>query len=455
MKLDYLKRPDVYAKLTGLSAQISFFSSSIDNGIVDSAYVADYEKMIKSNKELYVNEVHHRSIHPQKRKQRNGEEYSIYVTKVKDGKVLSAVNRDTLIDKLYDYYRHEIDALHGKKYLLKDLMPLWLTSKAEGHTSAKSLREYKLSWDKYYSDDPISNKDIRTLTIKDWRDFFRCTVSKHRMTKKRFKDFRIVANGIITYCIDNDILSSNAIRDINIDALPFVQEPAYNNVKATPFTEAQKNQVIEWCKAQLTKPRVSKIYYLTILFNLSIGLRYGELAGLRWIDVDFDNDTISITGQTIPVYEMAEDFSFRCDGKKRVEHVKSYEEPRVIPLTPGEVTLLKQIKSLNISAENVFPLRYHTYNDKIKKVASEIGLDPTQFHTHCLRATAATSLYNSVKDVRQVQVMLGHSTPAMTEKYIHNIKGIESLRNARILASNNCITPTLPPVDDKEKPQNH
>ncbi|MBR6357467.1 MAG: site-specific integrase, partial [Lachnospiraceae bacterium] len=82
----------------------------------------------------------------------------------------------------------------------------------------------------------------------------------------------------------------------------------------------------------------------------------------------------------------------------------------------------------------VFPqgnFRYHTYNDKVKKAASDIGLDPSQYHTHCLRATAATNTYNSCQDVRQVQLLLGHTTPEMTNRYIHNNRGIEVLRAAR------------------------
>ena len=90
----------------------------------------------------------------------------------------------------------------------------------------------------------------------------------------------------------------------------------------------------------------------------------------------------------------------------------------------------------------VFPqgnFRYHTYNDKVKLAATSIGLDASQYHTHCLRATAATNTYNSCQDVRQVQLLLGHTTPEMTNKYIHNNRGIDILRTARADAFNHLV----------------
>ena len=89
------------------------------------------------------------------------------------------------------------------------------------------------------------------------------------------------------------------------------------------------------------------------------------------------------------------------------------------------------IKNLGLSDEYVFPngnFRYHTYNDKVKDAAKAIGLDAKDFHTHCLRSTAATNTYNSCYDIKQVQLLLGHTTPEMTSKYVKDWRGIEVLR---------------------------
>ena len=111
--------------------------------------------------------------------------------------------------------------------------------------------------------------------------------------------------------------------------------------------------------------------------------------------------------------------------------MKSHEKPRFLPLPSEAALMLEEIRKLGLSSEYVFPkgnFRYRTYNDKIKKAAAAIGLDPKKYHTHCLRATAATNTYNACFDIKQVQALLGHTTPEMTSKYVRDWRGVDVLR---------------------------
>lgn len=251
-----------------------------------------------------------------------------------------------------------------------------------------------------------------------------------------------VLSGLLTYCVEEEILLFNPIRDIDYRKFRFADDVSYNHVKAKPFTLSQTQAFRDWCFEELKKPNIKKIYIYALLFNISIGLRYAELAGLRWVDIDFENNLMTVSGQSVLQIEMNDDLSFTNYGRGRVNHMKSHEDARVIPLLPEEAEILKLIKEMHLSDTFVFPqgnFRYHTYNDKVKLAATSIGLDASQYHTHCLRATAATNTYNSCQDVRQVQLLLGHTTPEMTNKYIHNNRGIDILRTARADAFNHLV----------------
>ena len=47
-----------------------------------------------------------------------------------------------------------------------------------------------------------------------------------------------------------------------------------------------------------------------------------------------------------------------------------------------------------------------------------IGLDPSMFGTHYLRRTKASLIYRRTGNIRAVQLLLGHSKPESTVRYL-------------------------------------
>lgn len=48
----------------------------------------------------------------------------------------------------------------------------------------------------------------------------------------------------------------------------------------------------------------------------------------------------------------------------------------------------------------------------------EIGLDPAAYGTHTLRRTKASLIYRRTKNLRAVQLLLGHSNLESTVRYL-------------------------------------
>jgi len=48
----------------------------------------------------------------------------------------------------------------------------------------------------------------------------------------------------------------------------------------------------------------------------------------------------------------------------------------------------------------------------------EIGLDPTAYGTHTMRRTKASLIYRRTKNIRAVQLLLGHTKLESTVRYL-------------------------------------
>lgn len=54
----------------------------------------------------------------------------------------------------------------------------------------------------------------------------------------------------------------------------------------------------------------------------------------------------------------------------------------------------------------------------VDRWVSEIGLDPSQYGTHSLRRTKASLVYRKTKNLRAVQLLLGHTSLESTVRYL-------------------------------------
>ena len=433
--------------------QIEFFKGELNDllnyGTLDDTAAGsakDIQDMIEQNIAAFVNEVHERSIWLQKKKTRNGSTRELWLTRLGNRQV-SSTTLEGLYEKIYYYYKTGNPYLGNRnQHSLKYLFPKFMQDyKAYDNVTGKTLQEYQQRWNRYYEPYPITDRCIEDIRAIEWKQFFQKMIKDHNLTKSQFQDIRTVLNGLFEYAVDLEIVESNRIRDLNYRRMPYAESAAYNSVKAKAFTPDQTAALRVWCYNELSSHKKRAIYPYCILWNMSMGLRFGELAALAWEDVDFDQKTITIHRQMVSEVEMV-DGKFKSTGRRIVNHLKSHEKPRMLPLLPESLEILQKIKALKLDDVYVFPpghFRYKTYNDKIKEAAAAIGLSAKAFHTHCLRATAATSIYMTTKDLYLTQAMMGHTTPEMTQKYIKDWRQVEDMREALEKTQENRPAPKL------------
>ena len=94
---------------------------------------------------------------------------------------------------------------------------------------------------------------------------------------------------------------------------------------------------------------------------------------------------------------------------------------------PTRAALNKWIQTKNLQPEDyLFRSRIHEsshlstrqYARIVHKWVSEIGLDPGNYGTHTMRRTKASLIYHRTKNLRAVQILLGHTRLESTVRYL-------------------------------------
>jgi len=104
------------------------------------------------------------------------------------------------------------------------------------------------------------------------------------------------------------------------------------------------------------------------------------------------------------------------------------QRPVQFEITPAtRESVQKWIKQAALKAEDfLFPSRIHgsphlgtrQYARIVDGWVKELGLDPAEYGTHSMRRTKATLIYRRTKNLRAVQLLLGHSKLESTVRYL-------------------------------------
>ena len=104
------------------------------------------------------------------------------------------------------------------------------------------------------------------------------------------------------------------------------------------------------------------------------------------------------------------------------------QRPVQFEITPAtREAVQKWMKQAGLrSDDSAFPSRIHNsphlgtrqYARILGGWVEELGLDPTECGTHSMRRTKATLTYRRTKNLRAVQLLLGHSKLELTVRYL-------------------------------------
>lgn len=192
------------------------------------------------------------------------------------------------------------------------------------------------------------------------------------------------------------------VRGGSIDQSPFVGlEMKLPRPRLLPrtLTRAETRRLTEACWGICAGPAplADKAFPTAILLLVSVGLRVGELVGLRPGDFDPDSGALRVRGKG-----RRERCVFVVDGRLRMIM-------RRLAQRPGVAALM---------AANHRPWSDQAARRSLRQFAVNAGLE-RPVTPHMLRHTCATLLLEDGVDLRFLQRLLGHENIATTAIYAH------------------------------------
>lgn len=222
------------------------------------------------------------------------------------------------------------------------------------------------------------------------------------------KKHLVILNGVFNDAIKMGELSVNPCAKITPSRCEKFTGRAYNAEESRLLLSILHNDPVE--------PAV----YL----GLYLGLRRSEVAGLRWMDVDFANDLVHIRNTVV-----------RFNTVSEQEKTKSKASKRDLFLPSGLKVYLLKLKEkqkgnhsflgLPFSEESHVcqwqdgrPYQPEYISVRFRALLKKHGLPKIRFHD--LRHTAGSLLINQGQSVKQVQEFLGHEQVSTTlDIYTH------------------------------------
>ena len=323
------------------------------------------------------------------------------------------------------------------KVTLNDRWNDYINNKPELKQSTRT--NYKYLYKKYVQDD-IGQKPIKTITYTIMKKFFNKLLHEIGFKPNSVESANTILHPVFAIAVKDGLLRINPTEGIMAD---LKRSNDWEKKPRHALTKEQQRIFITYVKEHYNR------WYPLIVCMLGTGCRIGEMLGLRWKDIMWDSNIISINHNLI--YRVQE------NGKMEyhITTTKTRNSNREIPMFESVRNALKQERKvqskegfctteidgysgfiwknkngdvLNPSCVNRVLTRIcKSYNETEKEQAEKEHRKPDllpRFSSHHLRHTFCVRLCEEETDLKLIQEIMGHADISTTMD-VYNESNIE------------------------------
>ena len=345
--------------------------------------------------------------------------------------MIAKSSKEKLEAAIVEYYCSKKDVDCNAEITLSMLYSDWLEYKAL-HVEYTTIDRVKKDWKRYYEGSAIVSKPIRSITKLDLDEWIHKMIKKYDMDYHQYGNFSLIIKQELDYAVDRGIIDSNPFKSVKIDKKRVLRAEHKKPDETQVFTLEELEFIYDCAEKDFLEDRrpKHKLVPLAVQFLFQTGLRLGEVAALRYDDID---------GDEIIVRRMV-----RYPGGEIIDSTKGTFGERRVPLTPKAIELIgaarkKQEDNGQSDMAYIFVMTsdpihvYAAIQKAFTKYCNE--LDIQQRGPHKARKTYISELLDSGININTVRSVAGHKDEHTTfNNYCYDRK-TKTERNAQIIAA--------------------
>lgn len=328
-------------------------------------------------------------------------------------------------EKWLEKMRGEIAMGHfveGEDAYFTDFINEWFVTRIKDKRSISTVETYEAAINNHIIPYFIKLQlKLRYLKPYHFQNFYD-ELTEKGLSPSSVRRIHFLISASLKFAMKMQMLGKNPAQYADLPKLKKYKPTVYNAEQLEQLRDAVKGTDLE----------------VAVMLAMALGLRKGEALGLRWENVNFDDNNIYI-----------------CETRREVKSGEIVKEPkteksiRYLPIPQEFADYLKEVKEKQEHYSSIFgseyhqsgyvctrpdgvPIKSHFVNLKLTAITKEHDLSHIRFHD--LRHANATFLFKHGLTLKEIQAWLGHSDISTTANIYTHLDEQSKQKGAQIIS---------------------